>query len=149
MTEPGVRVHEMASAHLPYFIPGPDGSDGMFTTMTYFIVIGAFVVGALYLKLHSLPEHMAEGAGRVQYQLVGILALLALFTHENAFWIAALVLAVLEIPDVMTPLNTIAASLGRMSGVIEREAAHAAEEAPPTVAPANVTDARMEGKADV
>lgn len=145
MTETGLRVHEMAPAHLPYFLPGPDGSDGMFSTMTYFIVIGVFVVGALYLKLHSLPEHMAAGAGKVQYQLVGILALLALFTHENVFWIAALILAVLEIPDVMTPLNTIAASLGRMSGVIEREAAHSAEEASPPAA----SRTGSEGKADV
>jgi hypothetical protein len=118
MTDSIVELHRMAPAHLPSFIPGPDGSDGMFGTMTILIVVAVFVLGTIYFKLHSLPEHLAAGLGRAHYQLVGILALLALFTHENMFWVAALILAVVQIPDVMTPVRSIADSLESMNRAV-------------------------------
>jgi len=43
------------------------------------------------------------------------LALLALFTHNNIFWVAALILALLKFPDVVTPLNDISSSLSKMT----------------------------------
>ena len=48
-------------------------------------------------------------------QLIAVLAVLALFTHNNAFWVLALLLAVVRVPDFSTPLNSIAASLEKMS----------------------------------
>jgi hypothetical protein len=46
---------------------------------------------------------------------VAVLCLLALFTHNHLFWIIALLLAFVRIPDFETPLYTIADSLKRMS----------------------------------
>ncbi len=126
MTDSALMMHQMAPAHLPSFIPGPDGSDGMFTNLSILVIVAVFVAGALYFKLHSLPEHMAAGVGRAQYQLVGILALVALFTHENIFWIAALILAVVQIPDIMTPLSSIAGSLRVISNEVVANQAPAA-----------------------
>lgn len=50
----------------------------------------------------------------MQFQLVGVLALLALFTHNNLFWVFALVLALIPIPDFWTPLSSMAESLAKM-----------------------------------
>ena len=44
-----------------------------------------------------------------------VLAVLALFTHNHLFWVAALVLALIKIPDFITPLNSIASSLRNMA----------------------------------
>jgi hypothetical protein len=43
------------------------------------------------------------------------LALIALFTHEHLYWIAALVLAMIELPDFGTPLRSIAGSVERIA----------------------------------
>jgi hypothetical protein len=84
--------------------------------------VGVFLVGlvllggVIYLTLHSLPERMAHKRNAAQFQLIGILALLGLLTHNNLFWLIALVLAVVEVPDVMTPLRSIARSLEKATG---------------------------------
>lgn len=108
-------MHPMAPEHLPYFIPTAAGDDGMFTTVIIFVVAGAFLAGTIYLRLHALPEQMAHGANRTQLQLVAILALLALFTHEALFWIAALLLAAAQFPDFLTPITSAARSLAKMT----------------------------------
>jgi len=56
---------------------------------------------------------------------------LALFTHIHLFWIAALLLALIDLPDFGTPL-------GRIAGSVEKIADAATEgtEATPTVAEA-------------
>ena len=36
---------------------------------------------------------------KAQFEIVAVLALLALFTHNNYFWVAALLLAMIPIPD--------------------------------------------------
>lgn len=108
-------IHPLAPAHLPSFIPGADGSDGMLVTMIYLFAVAAFFLIVFYLYLHSLPERMAHGQGRAQFQIVAILTLLALFTHNNAFWVAALLLAALTIPDFLTPITSAARSLAAMS----------------------------------
>lgn len=104
-------LHEMAPAHLPSFLPSADGSDPLFSVLVVVVLVSAVLIGTLYLRLHSLPEQMAHGANRSQFQLVAILGLLALFTHQNLFWVAALLLAVVVPPDYETPLKSIADSL--------------------------------------
>ena len=42
---------------------------------------------------------------------IAVLAILALFTHNNIFWVGALLLAVVRLPDFITPLNSIDRSL--------------------------------------
>jgi type IV secretory pathway VirB3-like protein len=104
-------VHPLAPHHLPFYLPLADGSDQLMVTMTVFIVVGVVLVGTLYLHLHSLPERLAHGNDRMQFEIVAILALVALFTHNNLFWIAALLLAFVRLPDFSTPLASIAGSL--------------------------------------
>ncbi len=36
------------------------------------------------------PEHIAHQTNKIQIQLVAVLGLIALFTHNQLFWIAAL-----------------------------------------------------------
>jgi hypothetical protein len=72
-------------------------------------------VVVLYFKLHSIPEHLAQKQNNTQTQLIMVLAVLALFTHNHLFWVAALVLALIKIPDFITPLNSIASSLRNMA----------------------------------
>ena len=108
-------IHPAAPHHLPRFIPGVDGSDPLFTFVVVFLLLLVMAVGVFYFKLHSLPEHIAHRQNSTQMQLIAVLAVLALFTHNNAFWVLALLLAVVRVPDFSTPLNSIAASLEKMS----------------------------------
>ncbi len=103
--------HEQFVGHLPIFIT-PPGSTDVLMVVTIIIAIGAvLLLGVFYFSLHALPEKMAHKYGRSHMQIVAILAVLALFTHNNYFWIAALLLAAINLPDYETPLKAIAASL--------------------------------------
>lgn len=104
--------------HVPFFITPPGAFDALYFNLTLFLVVVVLFLGAFYFKLHALPEHMAHDGNRGVMQLVGILALLALFTHNNAFWVAALLLAVIKIPDFLTPMREMALSMRKMA---ERE----------------------------
>jgi hypothetical protein len=46
---------------------------------------------------------------------VGVLGLIALFTHIHAFWVAALILALIDVPDFGTPLRSIADSVEKIA----------------------------------
>lgn len=105
------EIHPLAPEHLPFFIPGADGSDPLFMFMAIFTVVAVVGIGALYFTLHAIPEQMAHDSGHTQMQVVAVLALLALFTHNNVFWILALLIAAFRIPDFLTPLRSIAGSL--------------------------------------
>lgn len=116
MTEIAAGVNPKLTDHLPFFIPGADGSDGLMTFTAVFVVGMIFAVGILYLKLHALPEHMASSTRKLQMDVVAVLGLIALFTHQHVFWIAALLLAMIDLPDFGTPLKSIASSLEKMAG---------------------------------
>ncbi len=114
-------IHPLAPHDLPVFIAGPDGADPLFTGVVACVLVFLLILGNLYLRLHALPDMMAHRANSTQYQIIGILTLLALFTHNNLFWVAALLLAAMKLPDLATPLYAIARSLenlrpGRKSG---------------------------------
>jgi len=110
------HAHEMAPHHLPPFIPAADGADWLMSVMLVALIIGVILAGVFYLHLHSIPERLAHKHGRMQFELVAVLGLLALFTHNNIFWVAALLLAFIQLPDFWTPLESIAHSLSRMAG---------------------------------
>jgi len=110
-----INTHPAAPHHLPGYLPGPDGSDPLFTAVVVVLLTVLMVAGVLYFKLHSIPEQMGERANSTQLQLISILAVLALFTHNNAFWILALLIAAIRIPDYLTPLQTIASSLKKLA----------------------------------
>lgn len=110
-------MHPLATGHLPSFFPSSDGSDLLFILVVV-AIIGIFVVaGAVYFTLHSVPENIAHEAGHAQFQVVGILALLALFTHNNLFWVIALVIAAFKFPDFLTPIKSIARSLNPLKSI--------------------------------
>jgi hypothetical protein len=103
----------MAPHVLPPFLPGADGSDPLFTVITIFVIALLIGAGGLYFTLHALPEKMGHSANSTQLQLISILAILALFTHNNLFWVIALVIAAVRLPDYLTPLTSIAESLAK------------------------------------
>jgi len=108
-------LHPLAPHHFPGFLPGPDGGDGLFTFTVIFVILMVLLVGVFYFKLHALPEQMAHKTNSTQMQLIGVLALLAMFTHNNLFWIVALLLAAVKIPDIVSPLESISRSVQKLS----------------------------------
>lgn len=116
-------IHPMAPEHLPSYITAADGSDFLFTFMTVFTIGLIILIGVLYLTLHAMPERMAHKSNHSQLQVVGILAILALFTHNNLFWVIAILVAAFRMPDFVTPLKNIAASLAQMAGQAQPVAA--------------------------
>ncbi len=110
------EIHPAAPHHLPGFLPGADGSDPLYTIVVVFLLLVLLGVGVVYFKLHSVPEHMGERQNSTQLQLISILSILALFTHNNAFWVLALLIAAIRIPDFLSPLKSIANSLTKLAG---------------------------------
>ena len=82
-----------------------------------FLIVAVLAVGNFYLHLHSLPERMAHKSQKFQFEIVAVLGLLALFTHNHLFWVIGLFLAMIDLPDFSTPLRRIAGSVEKMAGV--------------------------------
>lgn len=112
MTE---SLHPAAIEHLPIFITAPGQTDVLFVVVVVFLLVMVLVIGNLYFKLHAVPEHMAHRANRIQLEIVAVLALLSLFTHNHLYWVAALLLAMIEFPDFSSPLASIARSLKKLA----------------------------------
>jgi len=112
MTEP---QHPTAIEYLPPFVTAPGETDVLFVAMAIFVVLAVIGIGVFYFKLHALPEQMAHRGQKVQFEIVAVLALLALFTHNHAFWIAGLLLALIPLPDFTTPMSSISSSLERIA----------------------------------
>jgi len=108
-------LHNLAPHHLPSFVTEPGQTDWLFVTMAIFVILAVVGIGVFYFKLHALPEHMAHRGQKIQFEIVAVLALIALFTHNHAFWIAALLLALVPLPDFTTPLASMARSLRRLA----------------------------------
>jgi hypothetical protein len=80
-----------------------------------FLMVVVVAFGILFLRLHSLPERMAHRGKKVQLQIVAVLCLIALFTHVHAFWIAALLLALIDFPDIGDWMRRIAGGVERIA----------------------------------
>ncbi|MFK0273340.1 hypothetical protein ACIQUG_06680 [Ensifer sp. NPDC090286] len=111
-------VHPLAIHHLPGFITAPGQSDWLLNAVAVFLIVAIFALGTLYLRLHSLPEVMAHKTNKIQLELVAVLALLSLLTHNNLLWGAALLLALIDLPDFSSPLSSIAGSLEKIAGKV-------------------------------
>jgi hypothetical protein len=81
------------------------------------LIVSVLGIGNLYLRLHSLPERMAHKSQKLQFEIVAVLGLLALFTHNHLFWVIGLFLAMVDLPDFSTPLRSIAGSVDKIAGV--------------------------------
>lgn len=108
-------LHPAAMHHLPIFITAPGETDVLFVAMAFLVLFGVIGIGVFYFKLHALPEHMAHRGQKLQLEIVAVLALISLFTHNHAFWIAGLLLALIPLPDFTTPLTSIAQSLEKLA----------------------------------
>lgn len=133
MAEP---LHPATIDHLPPFVTAPGASDWLFGVTAIFVVLAVICIGVFYFKLHALPEQLAHRGQKVQFQIVAVLALIALFTHNHAFWIAGLLLALIPLPDFTTPLGSIARSLERIAAS-NKAAAGAPRPEPAAPAPAS------------
>jgi hypothetical protein len=129
------EMHPLAAHHLPYFITAPGETDRMLWMVAFGLVAIVMLAGVLYFKLHALPEHLSHGrVSKTQFEIVGILALLALFTHNGMFWVAALLLAMIRIPNFETPLKIMSRALMRLAGP-RAPAPDGPEDAPPPDTP--------------
>jgi len=116
------QLHPMTPHHLPFYVARPGETDVLMIVMGIFLIAAVLGVGNLYLQLHSLPERMAHKSQKLQFEIVAVLGLLALFTHIHLFWIAALLLAMVDLPDFGTPLGRIAGSVEKIAQSAERPA---------------------------
>lgn len=110
-----MQQHPLASHDLPWFTPGADGSDPLFTVATISVIAAVMLIGVFFFTLHSLPERL--GHKKLQFEIVAVLGLLSLFTHVHAFWVAGLLLALIDLPDFVTPLKRMASALEKQAGI--------------------------------
>ncbi|MBJ2150540.1 hypothetical protein [Paracoccus sp. IB05] len=152
--------HPVAIEHLPGFITAPGQADMLLNGVIVFLILMVLLTGVFYLKLHSLPERMMHGAHPAQFQIVAVLGLISLLTHNQIFWIAALLLAMIDVPSLLAPLTSMSRSLHRLSvqpGRRERrrtrrslaeEVPDRADEIMEEIEPEEVTVTACEGKKD-
>jgi hypothetical protein len=114
-------LHPSAPHHLPSFITAPGDTDVLMVVVGIVLIGAVLAVGNFYLHLHSLPERMAHKSQKFQFEIVAVLCLLALFTHNHLFWVIGLFLAMIDLPDFSTPLRRIAGSVEKLAGVPPQE----------------------------
>jgi hypothetical protein len=110
-------LNPAAPHHLPIFITAPGDTDVLMVITGVFLLVAVVTFGLVFFRLHTLPERMAHGAHKLQFEVVAVLGLLALFTHNHAFWVAGLFLALIDIPDFPGWLGRIAAAVERIAGI--------------------------------
>jgi hypothetical protein len=116
-------VHPAAPLHLPAFLTAPRETNVLMVVVAVFLVVAVLMVGILFLRLHTLPERLAHKGHKLQFEIVAVLGLLALFTHVHLFWVAGLLLALIDIPDFSGSLNRIARSAETIAGLKPGEGA--------------------------
>jgi hypothetical protein len=141
-------LHPSAPHHLPGFITAPGDTDTLMVVVGIVLIGSVLMVGNLYLHLHTLPERMAHKSQKLQFEIVAVLGLLALFTHIHLFWIIGLLLAMVDLPDFGTPLRRIAGSVEKIAGVPPgEEAAETAAEGTAHAVAAERSDTTKAGAA--
>jgi hypothetical protein len=101
MAEP----HPAATHHLPSFITAPGETDVLMVAMSIILALAILGFGILFLRLHTMPERIAHRSHKLQFEIVAVLGLIALFTHMHIFWIAGLLLAMIDLPDATSRPN--------------------------------------------
>ena len=105
------------------FITAPGETDVLMVVMAVILLLSVLGFGILFLRLHTLPERMAHRSHKLQFEIVAVLGLLALFTHMHLFWVAGLLLAMIDIPDFGGSLSRIAGSAEKIAGLKPGEGA--------------------------
>lgn len=115
--------HAALTNHVPGFITAPGETDYLFVIVVVLLLAMILAIGNFYFQLHAVPERIAHRANKAQLEVVAVLALISLFTHNHIYWIIGLLLALVRIPDFSTPLYSIARSMARLASRVS-EAAH-------------------------
>ena len=118
-----VSLNPAAPHHLPAFIAAPGETDVLMTVMAVVLVVAVLAIGLLFLRIHTLPERIAHKGHKLQFEIVAVLGLLALFTHVHLFWVIGLLLALIDIPDFGGALGRMAGSLEKIAGIPPGEGA--------------------------
>jgi prepilin signal peptidase PulO-like enzyme (type II secretory pathway) len=132
----------MGPHHLPFYLAPGSGTDVLMVVMGVFLIAALIWVGTLYLRLHSLPERMAHKSEKLQFEIVAILGLLALFTHIHLFWVAGLLLAMI---DIAGSVEKIADTVPNTPTEAEQEASLAPAPVPPDTAKGGASKAKRAG----
>ena len=111
------KINPAATQHLPSFITAPGQTDVLMVVMAVVLLLAVMGFGVFFFRLHTLPERIAHRTHKIQFEIVAILGLIALFTHMHIFWIIGLLLAFIELPDFGTSLNRIADSTETLAGI--------------------------------
>ena len=137
-------LNPAAPHHLPIFITSPGGTDVLMVVMAVVLLLAVLAVGLLFLRLHTLPERIAHRSHKLQFEIVAVLGLISLFTHMHIFWIAGLLLAMIDLPDFGTPLRSIAGSVERIA-----DSTPGAPDIEPEVTPVTQSGAKSATKEEV
>jgi hypothetical protein len=119
-------MHRAATGHLPPFITSPGATDTLMVLMAIVLVAAVLAIGVFFFWLHSLPERLVHTSSKVHFDIVAVLGLLSLFTHIHLFWVAALLIALVKIPDISVPdfsnlFGRIASPLEKMADAADRK----------------------------
>ena len=132
--------HPAAIPHLPGFVTPPGETDVLMVVMAFVLLASVIGFGVFFLRLHTLPERIAHRGHKLQFEIVAVLGLIALFTHMHIFWVAGLLLALIEFPDIGGWLGRIAGSVEKIAGVKPGEGGAAAEAAEVAAEQAHATE---------
>lgn len=139
-------LHPLAPHYLPSFITAPGETDTLMVVTAIILLAAVLSVGLIFLRLHTLPERMAHKSQKLQFEIVAVLGLLALFTHIHLFWVAGLLLALIDIPDFSGLFGRMAHALERIAGMAPR--GPAGEEAATDGPASHAHDAPSSSKAE-
>jgi hypothetical protein len=117
------QLNPAASHYLPAFITAPGDTDVLMVVAALILLGSTLGFGILFFYLHTLPERMAHRSHKLQFEIVAVLGLLALFTHIHLFWVAGLLLALIDFPDLPGWLGRIATAVERIAGKSSGESA--------------------------
>jgi len=116
------ELHPAASHHhMPGFMTAPGESDLLMVVTGLFLLAGVVGFGVFYWTLHSLPERLAHRNHKLRFEIVAVLGLISLFTHEHIYWIAGLLLALVDLPDFGGWMGRVAGSVEKIAGVSESQ----------------------------
>jgi hypothetical protein len=110
-------IHPAATQHLPSFVTAPGGTDVLMIVTAVILLIAVVGFGVLFLRLHTLPERMAHKSHKLQFEIVAVLGLIALFTHMHIFWVAGLLLALIDFPDFGGWFSRITRATEKIAGI--------------------------------
>ena len=110
-------LHPIAPHSMPPFITAPGTTDVLLVCMAIVLVGAVMGAGVFFFWLHSLPERMVHNSTKVHFDIVAVLGLLSLFTHVHLFWVAALLIALVKLPEWSIP--DFPSLLGRIAAAIE------------------------------